>query len=52
MSVLTATTYQNAALVNGDKITCVMTSALACANPTTATSNEITMSVTQQLLHR
>ena len=41
-----AATYQNAALVNGSKITCVMTSALACANPTTATSNEITMSVT------
>ena len=41
-----AATYQNAALVNGNKITCVMTSALACANPTTATSNEITISVT------
>ena len=41
-----STTYQNAALVNGDKITCVMTSALACANPATATSNEITLSVT------
>ena len=39
-------TYQNAALVNGAKITCVMTSSLACANPTTATSNEITMTVT------
>ena len=39
-------TYQNAALANGAKITCVMTSSLACANPTTATSNEITMTVT------
>jgi hypothetical protein len=39
-------TYQNAALVNGAKVTCVMTSSLACANPTTATSNEITMAVT------
>ncbi len=39
-------TYQNAAFANGAKITCVMTSSLACANPTTATSNEITMAVT------
>ena len=39
-------TYQNAALANGAKITCVMTSSLACANPVTATSNEITMAVT------
>ena len=39
-------TYQNAALANGAKITCVMTSSLACANPATATSNEITMAVT------
>src|SRR5436189_275512 len=39
-------TYQSSTLANGNKITCVMTSSLACANPTTATSNEITMSVT------
>jgi hypothetical protein len=39
-------TYQNAALANGAKVTCVMTSSLPCANPTTATSNEITMTVT------
>jgi hypothetical protein len=39
-------TYQNAALANGSKVTCVMTSSLACANPATATSNEITMTVT------
>ena len=38
-------TYQNAALANGAKVTCVMTSALACANPKTDTSNQITMSV-------
>jgi hypothetical protein len=37
--------YQNAALANGSKITCVMTSNAPCANPTTATSNEITMTV-------
>ena len=39
-------TYQNASLVNGDVITVVMTSSLACANPTTATSNGITMAIT------
>jgi hypothetical protein len=38
-------TYSNAALVNGDVITCVMTSSLSCATPTTATSNAITMTV-------
>ena len=39
-------TYQNAALANNAKITCVMTSSLACANPKTDTSNAITMIVT------
>ena len=39
-------TYQNSSLVNGDKVTCVLTSNASCANPTTATSNEITMIVT------
>src|SRR5207247_174954 len=38
-------TYQNAALVNGDIVTVVMTSSIACANPTTATSNAITITV-------
>src|SRR5213076_2755316 len=37
---------QNAALVNGDVVTVVMTSSIACANPTTATSNAITITVT------
>jgi hypothetical protein len=32
-------------LVNGDKVTAVLTSNASCANPTTATSNEITMTV-------
>src|SRR5205823_651162 len=32
--------------VNGDVVTVVMTSSLACANPTTGTSNSITMAVT------
>jgi hypothetical protein len=39
-------TYQNTALTNGAKVACVMTSSLACANPTTATSNEVTITVT------
>src|SRR5438105_13827950 len=38
-------TYQNSSLANGDVVTVVMTSSLACANPTTATSNAIRMSV-------
>jgi hypothetical protein len=38
-------TYQNASLTNGAKVTCVMTSSLACANPTNAASNEVTMTV-------
>ncbi|WP_164490042.1 T9SS type A sorting domain-containing protein [Runella sp. SP2] len=39
-------TYTDAALVNGDKITCVMTSGETCTASATATSNEIEMSVT------
>ena len=39
-------TYTDAALANNDKITCVLTSNDACASPTTATSNELTMTVT------
>ncbi|HEX6849204.1 MAG TPA: hypothetical protein VF144_19600, partial [Chitinophagaceae bacterium] len=39
-------TYSNNALANGDIVTVVMTSSLACASPTTATSTDITMTVT------
>src|SRR4029078_8126500 len=38
-------TYQNAALANNDVVTVVMTSSIPCANPTTAASNAITMTV-------
>ena len=38
-------TYSNAALVNGDVVTCVLTSNAACANAT-ATSNSVTMTIT------
>lgn len=39
-----STTYTNAALANGDQVSCVLTNAAACT--TTATSNTITMTVT------
>ncbi|HSK13312.1 MAG TPA: MopE-related protein, partial [Phnomibacter sp.] len=39
-------TYQNASLANGNVVSVVMTSNATCANPTTATSNSITMTVT------
>lgn len=39
------TTYTDAALNNGDIITCVMTSNALCATSTTATSNSVTMAV-------
>ncbi len=40
-----STTYTNATLVNGDIVSCVMTSNASCASPTTATSNSINMIV-------
>lgn len=38
-------TYSDATLANGDKIKVVMTSSDGCASPTSATSNELTMTV-------
>lgn len=38
-------TYTTTTLVNGNVVSCVMTSSAACAVPTTATSNSITMTV-------
>ena len=40
-----STTYTNSGLLNGDIVSCVMTSNAACASPTTATSNSVTMVV-------
>lgn len=37
--------YTNATLANGDQVSVVMTSNAACASPTTATSNSITMTI-------
>ncbi len=39
-------TYTTTSLVNGNIVSCVMTSNATCASPTTATSNSITMTVT------
>lgn len=40
-----AATYANATLVNGDVVTCNMTSSAACATPSSVTSNAVTMVV-------
>jgi hypothetical protein len=40
-----SSTYNNASLATGNSITCIMTSSLGCASPTTATSNAITMTI-------
>lgn len=41
--------YTASGLVNGDIITCVITSAVACVTSATATSNAVTMTVVQSL---
>ena len=40
------TTYTTTGLINGDIVTCIMTSNAACPSTATATSNAITMAVT------
>gem|GEM_PF-2160745 len=44
-----ATTYTDNALANNDIITCVLTSNVACASSSTATSNGVTMTVNANL---
>ncbi|MBK8673103.1 MAG: hypothetical protein IPN93_08965, partial [Bacteroidetes bacterium] len=43
-----ATTYSNSTLVNGDIITCVMTSNATCPTGNPATSNQVVITVTAQ----
>jgi gliding motility-associated-like protein len=38
-------TYSNSTLANGDKVTCMLTSSVACAAPANVTSNSITVNV-------
>ena len=45
----TGPTYQSSTLTNGDHVTVIMTSSLACANPQTATITGFTMTVTPTL---
>jgi hypothetical protein len=42
---LNSPTYTNAALVNGNQVSCVMTSNIICASPNPVASNTITMAV-------
>lgn len=41
-----AATYTTNTIANNDVISCVLTSSVSCASPTTATSNSLTMQVT------
>lgn len=43
-------TYSSASLVNGDQVSVVLTSTYTCANPTTATSNIITVQINSVLV--
>ena len=45
----TNSTYQTSTLVNGDKVSVVMTSSLSCASPQTTTSPSMTITVTPTL---
>ena len=44
------TTFTSATLVNGDVVTCILTSNATCATPATATSTGITMTVNPTLI--
>ena len=41
-----SSSYTTTALINGDVVSCVLTSSSSCASPSTAASNTITMTVT------
>jgi hypothetical protein len=45
----TNSTYQTSTLVNGDKVSVIMTSSLSCASPQTTTSPSMTITVTPTL---
>lgn len=45
ISGATGTTFSSSSLTSGDVISCVLTSSVSCAAPTTATSNSITVTV-------
>jgi PKD repeat protein len=42
-------TYSNSSLVQGDVVSCVMTSTATCATPATATSNNVSMTVSSSV---
>ena len=46
----TSSAYTSSSLANGAVVTCVITSNAACANPTTATSNSITVTVNSTVI--
>lgn len=46
----TSATYTTSTISNGDIFSCVMTSGLSCASPTTATSNNDTITVTTTVI--
>jgi hypothetical protein len=46
----TGSTYTSSALANGNVVTCTMTSSLVCANPASATSPSITVTVNNAVI--
>ena len=50
VNVATGATYTSSALTNGQVVTCVMTSSLSCASPTTAASNSTIITTSGTLI--